>query len=138
MVWGAFYGALIVIERFWPVGRLNPFLRVTAVYFLTLVGWVIFRSNDLEAVGQYLMSMIDPRRIANVPTNHYLTNSSIIALGSGLVITFVFEPLITRVANIITKPTFATINKIVVLLLFCACLYLMSAATASPFLYFRF
>lgn len=138
LVWGAFYGALIVIERFWPVGRLVPFLRGIAVYFLTLVGWVIFRSNDLEAVGQYLMSMIDVRRIADVPTNHYLTNSSIIALVSGLVITFVIEPLSKRIANIKTKPTLATINKIGVLLLFCVCLYLMSSATSSPFLYFRF
>ena len=138
LVWGAFYGALIVIERFWPVGRLNPFLRGIAVYFLTLVGWVIFRSNDLKAVGQYLMSMIDVRHIADVPMNHYLTNSSIIALVAGLVVTFVYEPLIIRIADIGCKPTLATIIKVGVLMLFCTCLFLMSAATSSPFLYFRF
>jgi alginate O-acetyltransferase complex protein AlgI len=138
LVWGAFYGALIVLERFWPIDRLNPLLRGIAVYFLTLVGWVIFRSNDLATVGQYLLSMIDFQRVADVPMNYYLTTSSIIALVAGLIVTFVCEPLTTRSADIRTNARLSTINKFGVLLLFCACLYLMSAATSSPFLYFRF
>jgi len=100
--------------------------------------WVIFRSNDLASFGQYLSSMIDVRRLATVPTNHYLTNSAIIALVAGLVITFVGEPLVARNADLNEKPILKSLNKVGVLLLFCACLYLMSAATSSPFLYFRF
>jgi alginate O-acetyltransferase complex protein AlgI len=138
LVWGAFYGLLIVVERFWLVTWLNSFVRVVAIYLLTLVGWVIFRSNDLPSVGQYLSSMIDVRRLATVPTNHYLTNSAIIALVAGLVITFVCEPLVARNADLNEKPILKSLNKVGVLLLFCACLYVMSAATSSPFLYFRF
>jgi alginate O-acetyltransferase complex protein AlgI len=138
LVWGAFYGVLSVVERIWLVSWLNSFLRVVAIYLLTLVGWDIFRSNDLASVGQYLSSMVDVRRIAAVPINHYLTNSSIIALVAGLVITFVGEPLVARVTDISTNPILKKLNKVGVLLLFCACLYLMSAATSSPFLYFRF
>jgi alginate O-acetyltransferase complex protein AlgI len=138
LVWGAFYGVLIVVERFWLMSWLNSFLRVVVIYLLTLVGWVIFRSNDLASVGQYLSAMIDVQRIAAVPINHYLTNSSIIALVAGLVITFVGEPLIARGTSISVNPILKKFNKVGVLLLFCACLYLMSAATSSPFLYFRF
>ncbi len=138
LVWGAFYGVLIVLERLWPLGRLNSLLRIIAVYFLTLVGWVIFRSNDLASVGQYLSSMIDVRRLATVSTNHYLTNSAIVALVAGLVITFVGEPLVACNADLSVNPILKRLKKVGVLLLFCACLYLMSAATSSPFLYFRF
>jgi alginate O-acetyltransferase complex protein AlgI len=138
LVWGAFYGALIVIQRFWLVSWLNSFLRVVAIYLLTLVGWVIFRSNDLPSVGLYLGSMIDVRRIAEVPFDYYLTNSSIIALVAGLVITFIGEPLVARVTDKSTIPILKKFNNVGVLLLFCVCLYLMSAATSSPFLYFRF
>jgi alginate O-acetyltransferase complex protein AlgI len=138
LVWGAFYGVLIVLERFWPVDRLYSLFRIIAVYLLTLVGWVIFRSNDLANVTQYLCSMIDVRRLATVPTNHYLTNSAIIALVAGILITFAGEPLVSRNANLSVNPILKSLNKVGVLLLFCVCLYLMSAATSSPFLYFRF
>jgi alginate O-acetyltransferase complex protein AlgI len=138
VVWGALYGILIVIERLRPARWLGTPFSTLGIYIVTLVGWVIFRCEDLPATGHYFVSMLDVRRVAVVPFEYYLTNSSLIALLIGLSITFVLEREPMYADVITTKLNLTLVKKFGVLLLFCLCLFAMSAATSSPFLYFRF
>lgn len=63
ILWGTLYGALIVVEkltrlpqRIESAGRIGWLTWFPTMFFVVL-GWVLFRSPDLTAAGQYLRAM---------------------------------------------------------------------------------
>ena len=61
VVWGLYYGALLMLERFvFPkvLDRLPGGARWALTQLLVLAGWVIFYYEDLAAVGQHLLAML--------------------------------------------------------------------------------
>ncbi|HEY9036002.1 MAG TPA: MBOAT family O-acyltransferase [Pseudomonadales bacterium] len=64
IVWGAYHGIFLLLERskagLFLGGIWRPAQRLY-VFFVVLVGWVIFRSNSLEQAGQYLLGMLGAR-----------------------------------------------------------------------------
>ena len=61
VIWGAFHGALLAIERALGVDRLYGWMprpmRVATTFSLVLVSWVFFRAADLPAALAYLGRM---------------------------------------------------------------------------------
>jgi alginate O-acetyltransferase complex protein AlgI len=61
VVWGAFHGALLAVERAVGIERLYGWmpkpLRVANTFALVLVSWVFFRAADLPAAVDYLGRM---------------------------------------------------------------------------------
>ena len=61
VLWGVFYGVLLILERF-PLRRalshIPGFLLWLPTQLLVVVGWVIFYYESLPAVGEHLLSMI--------------------------------------------------------------------------------
>ncbi len=61
VLWGVYYGVLLVLERF-PLRRglerIPGFLRWLPTQLLVLIGWVIFYYESLPAVGEHLLSMV--------------------------------------------------------------------------------
>jgi len=79
IVWGAYHGTLLVIERAtgWrniPDDRMQPLRRAVA-FLLVVIGWVPFRSADLSQAGDFLKAMFSfdfgpmPDEIALAATN---------------------------------------------------------------------
>ncbi|MBR6115337.1 MAG: MBOAT family protein [Oscillospiraceae bacterium] len=61
VVWGLYYGVLLLIERFVLAGVLPKTpkaVRWLLTFLLVVVGWVIFYYTDLSAVKQHLLAMI--------------------------------------------------------------------------------
>ena len=62
VLWGAFHGALLAIERAVGIERLYGWmpkaLRVATTFTLVLVSWVFFRAADLPAALAYLGRML--------------------------------------------------------------------------------
>ena len=61
VLWGLFYGVLLMLERFVlakPLDRLPGGLRWALTQLMVILGWVIFYYEDLGAVGQHLLAMI--------------------------------------------------------------------------------
>ena len=62
VIWGLYYGVLIVIERLWLLRHMERWPRLLPhVYLLTamLVGWVFFYYTDLTAAIQFLRVMFE-------------------------------------------------------------------------------
>ena len=60
MLWGAYYGALLVLERFVLkriLDKLPKILRWAMTMFLVIIGWVIFYYVDLTNVFEHLAAM---------------------------------------------------------------------------------
>ena len=61
VLWGAYYGVLLVVERFVlqaALDRLPKLLRQAMTFVIVLIGWVIFYYTDLAAVGQHLAALV--------------------------------------------------------------------------------
>lgn len=61
VIWGAYHGILLVVERFIgeaTLTRVPSMLRKAMTLLLVLVGWVLFRSESFEQAGQVLTGML--------------------------------------------------------------------------------
>jgi len=64
MLWGAFHGLFLILDRLFLVKFLEKLGKVPAIlltFFLTLMGWVIFRAESLNQVGYYIKTMFMPK-----------------------------------------------------------------------------
>jgi alginate O-acetyltransferase complex protein AlgI len=65
IVWGAWHGLWLVVERVFGRRPFYAFLpspvRVLATFLLITVGWVIFRAPDLAKAGRMLAIMFAPQ-----------------------------------------------------------------------------
>ena len=63
VAWGAFHGALLVVERI--NGRkplyaaLPAWGQVAATWLLVMLGWMIFRSDSMAGVAEYAVALVD-------------------------------------------------------------------------------
>ena len=61
VVWGAYHGSLLAIERWggergWRVPGPRT-VRVAVTFALVLLGWVLFRARDLAHAGEYYRAL---------------------------------------------------------------------------------
>ena len=140
VVWGAYQGAFLTLERLGlsrlldrlprPLGILVTFLAVT-------VGWVLFRAPDLPTAAGYLFAMASPGGPARFVI---VTLDQWCALAAGLAICLVpgLPPLAHRRAfNVATTPTLALRMALSLPILVLSAGKVMTV-TYNPFLYFRF
>jgi alginate O-acetyltransferase complex protein AlgI len=141
VLWGLFYGVLIVIERlgFGKVLEKAPAAVSTLYTFLVAVfGWVLFETNSLAAAGQYFAAMFGAAGVAADDLSLYLLSAyaiwfiiAIAASGDG------FDKATTRLRErkervyLVAKPLACAA------VMFICTAYLVTA-TYNPFLYFRF
>ncbi len=62
ILWGAYYGILIIFERF-VIGRerlerIPALFRIPCVLVITVVGWVLFYHTDLSMAVRHMMGMV--------------------------------------------------------------------------------
>jgi len=143
VVWGAFHGLFLILDRLFLLRlseRMGRIPSVVLTYFVTLIGWVLFRSESLPAAWNYLDSMFSwsGNFIHEDLTPHFW-----FVLIAGIL--FAFFAIIPGVERWQERqlndpyPTGKTILAGVAVLLFL--FYSMASITASgfnPFIYFRF
>ncbi|MDR0992528.1 MAG: MBOAT family protein [Ruminococcus sp.] len=141
VLWGLFYGVLIVIERlgFGKILEKAPAAVSTLYTFVIAVfGWVLFETNSLAAAGQYFAAMFGAAGVAADGLSLYLLTSyavwfliAAIASGDG------FGKAVSALHEkkerlyLIAKPLACAA------VMFICTAYLVTA-TYNPFLYFRF
>ena len=61
VAWGAYYGLLLILERFVlsPVlERMPAFIRRVLTFLMVMLGWVLFYYTDFSAVAQHVLSLV--------------------------------------------------------------------------------
>ena len=145
VVWGAYHGALLVIERLTgqrPVGddAPNSWTRRGFTLLAVMVGWVLFRADSLAHAWAILEVMFIPN-LGDLPaeTAHVLTTRVQLTLAlAGLVVL-----LPRRFVGGISMPSdigrWAVVGRVGLMLLgYPYALALVSTGTFSPFLYYQF
>ncbi len=141
VLWGIYQGTLLVIERlFWldVQKRLPGWINIATQFFLTMIGWVIFRSETLDQVGWYMGALF--RDAATLASGVELDLEVGLHVALGLLLSFApafpgFDRVVAWYSGLRYRDELATAFSI---LIFALSVGRIAGATFSPFLYFRF
>lgn len=136
VVWGLYYGIILIIEKELISGvlkKLPGILRHIYTMLIVLIGFVFFRADNLTAAVEYLRAMFtfEPIEIG-------ASNEIQLLLNNGVVLAVAIigsTPIIRLFGRLKFKPPFK--------FAYCMAIFLMSvvyltSSTFNPFIYFRF
>ena len=156
IVWGLWHGFFLVLERIIPFRQQNIFQKVSAwtyVFFVVLIGWVLFRSPDMATAWEYIMAMFgNNASTPNLFWTSFIDDKRLLAeLLLGLAIATPLYDTVLYHAGKITQNTRPLVPVKVLavsavsayrLVLFATLFYFVLISTAAqsfhPFLYFQF
>jgi alginate O-acetyltransferase complex protein AlgI len=146
VVWGAFHGLFLVLERL-GLGRILAALwwplRHLYVLLVVAIGWVFFRADDIGSALRFLRNMI----VGNgnsvlAPVERFMTVEVSVALCAGAVLAIVpawgILATVTRSLPRSARETAFTLGQATLLLILAACLLQVSSGSYNPFIYYRF
>jgi len=154
IAWGIFHGAFLSFERtsiFKTIARLGRVARHFYCLFVVMIGWVLFRCEDLAHVGRFLGSLFGLEKTSKV-TFEQLSyfSDSYIQLTVVLSIALAGPYLINRLKNLsvwlLAKKSPGQLHHVFMdlgLAVYMVCIALfsfmsISSQTHNPFIYFRF
>jgi len=155
LVWGLFHGLFLVVERIVPrrLARLVPdWIRRVYALGLVMIGWVVFRADNLDHAVTYVGAMIGltPGLGAWTTTAEIFPNDVLLAcLVGAIAATPVDRVIRNRLAGVVRVKTprgrrrnalrlvHAAGNCALLLLLLLSAMWI-GALTYVPFIYFRF
>ena len=146
IAWGAFHGLFLILDRlillrfYQKIGAIS----IIPTFFITVVGWVLFRAETLTGALQYLRPMFGAVPAAPAATAPYFSSEFWFTLGLAAVITFAAAlPEVERWELSTLARGHFTLRGAVGLTLVTAVLLVLSlsyvvGSSFNPFIYFRF
>lgn len=142
VVWGAFHGLFLILDRLFLLKVLEKIGKWPAMVFtflVTIVGWVIFRSETLEFAYQYVLNLFS----FNFESLGYLNREFYVILS--IAVFFSFITAFKAGKNLETKVLYQEYPNRRYFVMAGLCLILLIISTAdisssgfNPFIYFRF
>ncbi len=143
VLWGAYFGVLLIIEKLFLLKLLKKApVVISHVYtlFLVVVSWAIFAIDDMERLGQFIGAMFgsggsfyDTHSLYLLTTNAVLL--IILAIASTPAPKILAGKLLARLGD---RPLTAVIENVAYAVIFVLSVAYIVDATYNPFLYFRF
>ena len=145
VLWGAYHGALLLIERVLGIGRADgdearpdPIGQARTVA-LVLFGWILFRSPDIGHAVGYMAALLRPGLDLPVTVARSLDPLASIALAIGCASVLLPRDWVTGVRlERVSMPAIRVLRLAVVAVIFPVAVSFLVAGDFSPFLYFQF
>ena len=141
LVWGLYYGLLLILEKFVLreiLAKIPAFLRRIGTFFLVMLGWVPFFSDSLAEAGAWLGRMFyaGPAGFLDQTARFYFRTSWPVLL-IGL---FAALPYGCRIGNRFYRMgrTASVLSSVYFIVLLVLCVAGMVSGTYSSFLYAQF
>ena len=140
VIWGAYHGLFLVIERLLGLGRKHSPWLVLPTFVVLLVGWAIFRIEDLPTCWLFITRLFSFDFGGFALTQHPQYYAAILF---ALLCAFCcLTPFGQRLQRLLYYKDFSPRRHLaawpVAILFFFLCLGALSATDFSPFIYFRF
>lgn len=146
ILWGVFYGALLIVEK---LGLLKVLEKIPSVFshlyllFLTLIGWTIFYTTDLGKLGGYFGVMFglsgnalsDPQLSITFMNNLFWL---VVAVLFCMPITQLVKRWAQTQRSEGVRAGISIVNAIMNVMLLFVCTAMLVGDSYNPFLYFRF
>ena len=141
IIWGAYHGSFLVIERLFLLKWLNKLGKASVIctFFIVSVGWVMFRLENIQVSLAYLNRMFTWHNNSNwLPDSKFLFTLSCAALFSFITLV----PAGKRLEEKVFYTPFSMrrhyiLAPVLMLLAFISAGYI-SSSSFNPFIYFRF
>ena len=139
LLWGLYYGFLLVLEKFFLgryLERCPRWLQHCYTLFFIAIGWALFAVEDFSHLGPYLSAMLGfaPGGLTGGAVLYYLRSYLPMLLTAAAASTPLAKKLWDRLGE---KPRLALLPILLLTGLLLCTAYLVDA-TYNPFLYFRF
>jgi alginate O-acetyltransferase complex protein AlgI len=147
LIWGAYHGVFLIIERLGLGGILTRTwrpLRHVYLMLVVMVGWVFFRCDKLKSAIGFLRAMAgDSTDATQMPAARYLSTETILALCLGaLLATLPAWDACTatgaRMHGGTARAAVFTAAHAVLLAMLVLCLLDVAGGAYNPFIYYRF
>ena len=137
VAWGAFYGILLIAEKYVFKDRLEKIPRLLRRIFTMLIvifGWVFFSSETLSSATVFIKAMFGANGFASADTKYLLLNN-LFPLAVMSLSAFGFFKKLPTLKNV---PLRLFLQAAGYMLVFVLCIIFIVSSTYNPFLYFRF
>jgi alginate O-acetyltransferase complex protein AlgI len=143
IIWGLYYGVLLLLEGTLlakPLNKLPKAVRYVLTMLVVIVGWTIFRIEDLHALALTLFKMFGIGASFARSEIFYRNYSLIVSLPYILVGILFMTPLIRSVFIKMEQnhSWLIPIKYIIYLALFAISVMMLICNAYNPFIYFRF
>ena len=132
VVWGMYYGFLLIFEKFVYSklqNKLPGFVNVFITFVIVIIGWVFFFSNSMTEACAYLKVMFGGNNIGFDSTGlFYLANNALMFIAAWIPSVFTID----------LKKINKAVKWIVCILIFVLTVAFLVSESYYPFLYFRF
>ncbi|WMJ21985.1 MBOAT family O-acyltransferase [Paludicola sp. MB14-C6] len=142
VLWGLYFGALIILEKFFLgkwLKKLPNILQWMYAFLLVVFGWVFFELTSISQIGAYFKAMfgLNGAGFGNQQTIYLLLTNAIVFLvcivGSTTFLRKTAKPVAGKVPKI-----YGYLKVIIEIVVFLVCICYLVNASYNPFLYFRF
>ena len=141
LLWGLYYGAILIIEKVWlqkPLQKAPGVVQRLYSLLLIILGWVIFALTDFGAIGNYFAALFGAHGGADAQTMYLLTTNISLLLVAALACTrwpaHAANDLLARLPQA-AQTLLRCLFYAAVLLM---CIAFLVGDSYNPFLYFRF
>ena len=144
IVWGLFYGVLLIIEKMWLKKYLDKTPAIFChiyVLFLSAVGFVIFNSVNMAGAVEDLKGMfgLSGLPLCGTETLYYLKSFALMFIAGSLLATPVIKNLLAKIeATKAGEKAFAILRPIGFAAIIIIVTGYLADGSFNPFLYFRF
>lgn len=142
-VWGIFHGVFLILDRLFLIKfteKIGKYPSIILTYFITLIGWVIFRSETLTYAFEFMEKMFSFTSADSfVYFDYKFWTFLFIGLGFAFITMFKSGLKLEKLVfytDIKKSGVIPVMIISVILLFFCACT--ISLGGFNPFIYFRF
>lgn len=143
IVWGLWHGTFLIIERIgWTkvLEKSNPIIQHLYTLIIVLIGWVIFRADNLHLAWEFINKMFS----FDFNNNYYTQYAKIMTINS-------FNVFIAILAIVLSFPIYSNLEKrfklnnsldwifkIGIIGIFLLSVIFINSSNYNPFIYFRF
>ena len=143
ILWGVFFGVLLLIEKFWTLKFLNKSRVISRVYILlaALLSFVVFQIPTLGEAFSYIGGMFGAGGIAfsSAETLYHLKSYAVLLIMAAVGATPVVKTLATKFSESKKLGKIANVlEPIMIAVLFLVVTAFLVDSSSNPFLYFRF
>ena len=139
VVWGLYFGVLLIIEKFVlkkVLDKMPSFIRHLYTLFFVIISWVIFACPTLEDGLNYISIMVNfNNEIISTESIYLISTHFVLFIIAIIGCTPIFKKIKEKLKN---NKIFMVIEIIICLVLFFISLSFLVGSTYNPFLYFRF
>lgn len=141
ILWGLFHGFFLVIERIF-LGKLLEknklkFINHIYVIFVFVIGWVLFRADDLKHAFELYKLMFSYKE-SIYTVRYFFYPQTFVCFIFGILFSGLFQSIFTKVREATFSSKVYIFESVIQFILLFICIMYLVNGTYNPFIYFRF